>query len=239
MTCISCTYEHNEKFCPQCGEQSNVNQITFSSILKDAVATLTNMDKGFLFNVKSLTLNPRKVVTDYLLGKRKSIFNPVSFLIIAITVFVILDSLLMGGGKHLKTDSEFRTLGLETGQFLKSYFRYFWILATVWLGISTKLVFGKYNYAEHMVISAFIVGQATIAGMGISLALKVPLMVNPLVYLVVSLMVYHIFKTGNSVIKPLFKSLAVVALYFVQVVITVVIIVLIHSIKSGVFEDLY
>ena len=85
MICISCHTEHNENFCPNCGERAGVKKITFRSTIEDAFSTLTNMDKGFLFNIKALVINPQKLTTDYLIGKRRGILNPISFLIISIS----------------------------------------------------------------------------------------------------------------------------------------------------------
>ena len=54
MICLSCDNDHNENFCPDCGEKSGVKKITFSSTIEDALSGLINMDRGFLFNLKSL-----------------------------------------------------------------------------------------------------------------------------------------------------------------------------------------
>lgn len=89
MICISCNKQHNEKFCPNCGEKAAVKKITFKSIIEDIFLTVTNMDKGFLFNLKNLSLKPRPFISSYIRGKRKGIFNPMSFLIISITIYLI------------------------------------------------------------------------------------------------------------------------------------------------------
>ena len=75
MKCISCELNHNEQYCPNCGERNGVERITISTILGSTFSTITNMDKGFLFNLKSLFLKPRKITTDYISGKRKGILK--------------------------------------------------------------------------------------------------------------------------------------------------------------------
>jgi len=98
MICITCEEEHSEKFCPNCGERSGVKKITLTSILEDAFSTITNMDKGFLFNIKNLVINPRKTTTDYIFGKRRGILNPIAFLIMSITIYLVIES-FVGLGK--------------------------------------------------------------------------------------------------------------------------------------------
>ena len=86
MICVSCTNEHQENFCPNCGERAGIPRITFKTISEDIFSTLTNMDKGFLFNIKALFLHPRKITIDYVLGKRKGNL---------LTIFHNLDSVKM------------------------------------------------------------------------------------------------------------------------------------------------
>ena len=52
------------------------------------------MDKGFLFNLKMLFLNPKSITVEYILGKRKGILNPISFLILSVSLYLILEGLL-------------------------------------------------------------------------------------------------------------------------------------------------
>lgn len=226
MTCITCEHEHEEKFCPECGETTTVGKITFRSILEDAFSTVTNMNKGFLYNFKNLIFAPRELVTKYIQGKRKDVFNPVSYLIISITVFLVIDSIIRGSQQTLESESDMHSLGVETGRFIRTYFRYFWILAVIWLSLSTKLILRKYNYAEHLTISAFVVGQATLVGMPISFLFDMPIIFNPVVYLSILLMNYRIFYESQRPWITFVKALAVMVLFFVLLLLAISSIVL-------------
>ena len=185
MICISCNEEHDGNFCPNCGEKAQVPKITFRSILNDAARTVTNMDKGFLFNIKNLFFAPKTVVIDYLQGKRKKIFNPISFLIISVTIYIIGESFFKVQGESTPIDSKIYSIGYEAGKFIQSYFKYFWILSIIWLSISTRLIFGKYNFAEHLAINAFVVGQTTLVGLIWFLIFRTSLFFNPIVYFMI------------------------------------------------------
>ena len=113
-----------------------------------AFNSFTNKDKGFLFNVKQLIRNPRKLITEYINGKRKGVLNPISFLIICVSVYLVIDSLIKVPVDKNETESQAYSVGYAAGEFLKDYIKYFWILSIFCLCISTKLIFRKYIYAE-------------------------------------------------------------------------------------------
>ena len=229
MKCVNCKYEHDSKFCPNCGEISVVPKITFSSIFNSGFSTITNMDKGFLFNVKNLFLNPNKTVNEYLNGKRKHIYNPISFLIISITIYLIADSLIVVESESNIITSKVYSVGYEAGKFIKLYSKYFWILSLVWLSISTRLIFKKFNYAEHLAISSFVIGQATLLGLISFLFFKTILLFNPLVYISIIWITYEIFKSKKKNLEIFLMSVVSTFLFFIQLVIILVLIGIIRS----------
>ncbi|OJJ18881.1 hypothetical protein BKI52_25265 [marine bacterium AO1-C] len=187
------------------------------------------MNRGFLFNVKQLVLNPNGIVNDFIKGKRKNIFNPISFLIITITVYLIIDSIIVVKTTTTKTNLRVYSVGYEAGRFVKLYFKYFWILSVVWLSISTKLVFRKYNYAEHLAINSFVMGQATLVGLISFVITKQGLLFNPLVYIAIIWITYNIFKQKKKDVEAFLQSLGSTALFFIQLLIIVVLIGIIRS----------
>ncbi len=222
MICINCKNEHSEKFCPNCGQKSEVQKITFRSILNDAFSTVTNMDKGLLFNVKSLLLNPEEIVNDYILGKRKHIFNPISFLIITISIYLIVDSLIVVPGQKQEIDSQIYSVGYEAGKFIKNNFKYFWILSIIWLSFSTRIIFRQYNYAEHLAVNSFVIGQATLAGLIGFVLFRQPLLFNPIIYIFITWMIYKIHKAQGKKLDVFFQSVAATLLFFIQLLLITV-----------------
>lgn len=223
MNCISCNFEHNEKYCPNCGERKETKKITLSSIVEDSFSSVTNMDKGFLFNIKALFLNPRKITIDYVLGKRKRIFNPISFLILSITIYIIVITFFKVPKELAQenniTKSQLKKVGNYVGLFIRTYLKYFWILCIIPLGISLKLFFRKYNFTEHLAISSFIIGQATLIGILSYLVFRFPLIFDPVVYLTILWLVYKIFKNNNNRIEAILISTTVLILFIIQLII--------------------
>ena len=224
MECVNCRKEHSENFCPNCGEKSGVPKITFGSISKDLFHTVTSMDKGFLFNLKHLSIHPDKIISDYLSGKRKGILNPISFLIISITFYLIVDSFVDFPVAKDRIKSEYYSVGEAAGKFVRTNFKYFWIFSVIWLSNSTKLIFGKFNYAEHLTINSFVIGQSTLIGALGLIFLKLPSVFSPFVYVLVFWMLYRIFKRKNEPTSALLQSFGSVLLFFIQLILFIVLI---------------
>lgn len=160
----------------------------------------------------------------YLQGRRKYIYNPAAFLIISATLYLLAESLLGFKREKLSIDSTAYSLGYEAGQFVREYFKYFWVLSVVWLTTSTKLVFGRYHFAEHLAINAFVIGQGTLMALIGYLVFRVPLLFNPVFYLILVWLLYAIFGQDQRKIPTLLKSVGTALLFFLQLAIMVVLI---------------
>lgn len=226
MKCISCNYEHEENFCPNCGEKSNVDKITFSAMSRNAFLAITNMDKGFLYNLKHLTLNPRKTILDYISGKRKAIYNPILFLLVCITLYIIIenqfDFITANSGKveFLESDNVVRkkskSIGYNAGKFISEYLKYFWMFTIFLLANTTKLLFKRFNYAEHLAISAFIIGYSTLIGIIGYFIFHWVIILNPLVYLTMSILIYNVFKGRDDKIATFILAGSCLFLFLIQ-----------------------
>ncbi len=198
MICISCNNEHNEKFCPNCGEKNGVKKITLPSIMEDTITSITDMDKGFLFNLKSLLLDPKRITSDYINGKRRGILNPVSFLILSITFYIVLITFFKmpkpAGDEEAILGTTYGKFGYVIGKFITIYLKFFWILSIIPLATSIQLIFKKYNFIENLAISSFIMGLAILAsGIGY-LFFRIPIIFDPILYVVILWLIYKVFR---------------------------------------------
>ena len=202
MICITCNKKHNYDFCPNCGESSSVKKITFRSTLENAFSSITDMDKGLFFNLKHLTISPQKIITQYIGGKRKGVFNPITYALLLISIYILIDSFdtikEQNAFKSALQDNTVYQSGAETGRFLWSNLKYFWLLSIIYLSIFTKLFFGKYNFFEHLAINSFIIGHSTLTGIICLLLFKWPIFFNPFVGLTILLLLYATFKNEKD-----------------------------------------
>lgn len=214
MQCITCQVEHESTFCPNCGEKATVPPITFRSMLQDLIANSLGTQKGFFYNLKYLFTQPKPLVESYLKGRRKNIQNPASYLLISVTLYLVVDSLVDRRTSIEAPPSELYSLGYAAGQFIRAYFKYFWILSIIWLSLASQLVFRTYRLAEHLAISAFVIGQATLLGIVSFVVLKLPIMFDPVVLLFLIWMLYRLhWRDGDS---SLLKAFATIFFFILQ-----------------------
>jgi len=228
MNCITCHTNHDENYCPNCGERNGVKRITFISMMSDVISSVTNMDKGFLFNLKNLILKPQKITADYIQGKRKGVLNPVSYLIFSVTIYLIVINVFRVSVEPNeisdKPKPRIGEIAYQVGWFLREYLKYFWILVIIPLATALKLVYKKYNFLEHLAISAFVIGQATLMGVVSYLLLKWPLIFDPFVYFFIVWLIYKIFRINDDKIKSLFLPFLILILFLIQLIVITVLV---------------
>lgn len=230
MDCINCNYKHDYKFCPNCGEKSNVPRITFNSIVNEGLYSMTNMDKGLFYNFKMLSAKPQEFISDYIKGKRRNILNPISFLILAVSIYIIIDAIVIVEWKAKDVTSEVYSLGYMAGKFVKHYFKYFWIFSIFWLSIPSFFIFRKYNFAENLAINSFIIGMATLVGLVVFLIYNIGLLFNPLVYMTISWLTYSLYRKKKRDLDVFILSIVSTVIFFL---ILFAIVVLIGFVLAG------
>ena len=75
-------------YCSSCGQRKQ-SRFTISYIV-DEIFSILEFDKGILFNLKTLLLHPGVAVRDYLHGKTKPFYPPLSFFLLGMTLFILL-----------------------------------------------------------------------------------------------------------------------------------------------------
>jgi hypothetical protein len=77
-TCKNCGYQSDLKYCPNCGQKASVKRLEMKSLLQELPHAIWHLDRGFLFNVVELFKRPGYAIKDYLDGKRKRFYHPLS-----------------------------------------------------------------------------------------------------------------------------------------------------------------
>lgn len=203
MKCISCENEFQGKFCPECGEKGDTKPISFYSVVTSVFSSFTNMDSGLLYNLKHLTMSPQKTIEQYINGKRKGVFNPITYAILLISLYIIIASFIEHSpsqnlDKYNLKDNSLNQLGYNFGYLVRANLKYFWLLNIVFLSIFTKLFFQKYNFFEHLAISSFIIGHSIIIAIISLFFFRMPIILDPIVGLTIVLLLYAIFKKDNN-----------------------------------------
>lgn len=156
--CKNCSCETTGLYCAHCGQSTSTKRINWAFFTKEFLFNNFTFHKGMLFTVKSLILHPRKMLTDYLEGKRVGYTGAVQFFLF-ILIFKGLVSLIRGDAA---ADSNYTTMinGVETAIDLQKYMKPLIIIYTIISSLGNYLVYRsrKYNLAEHFVINFYIIG---------------------------------------------------------------------------------
>jgi hypothetical protein len=171
MICANCNSTVETNFCPTCGQKHAVHRITVGHVLHEGLHSITHADKGFLLLVKELVARPGIVAKEYIEGRRKRYFNPLSFLVISSALLAYFGSAtgymdkLTGGGSNQAGGRPISDVWREVFQIAANSGKWLTLLFIAplfallsWLFFIKK----KYNYAENFVLHSFIFGEAAL-----------------------------------------------------------------------------
>ncbi len=97
--CLNCGAELKSNFCEECGQKSSTKRFSLAQLItSDFLSGFFDLEKGFLFTLKSLFTRPGHFVREYVQGKRKVYFHFLTFLLIILGINIFA--------------SEFSTIGL-------------------------------------------------------------------------------------------------------------------------------
>lgn len=172
--CKNCGTPLTGNFCQNCGQKADVHKITIKYLLHEFFHALTHADKGFLFLMKEMAVRPGHVALEYLEGKRKKYFNPLSFLVIASAIWALvvlksgyfeaMGSSQTRGAYQIPEQiawyfSESMRIIIQHGKIITL------IITAPLLGFLSWIFFRKHKntFAENLVLNAFLVGQIHLA----------------------------------------------------------------------------
>ncbi|MFC2104914.1 DUF3667 domain-containing protein, partial [Bacteroidota bacterium] len=88
-TCKNCGSENIETYCSNCGQKIYTKRFTLKNFLL-VFLNAFNIEKGFLYTLKMLFIQPGIIINDYIKGKTKQYFNPLKYVLIVAGLFAFL-----------------------------------------------------------------------------------------------------------------------------------------------------
>jgi hypothetical protein len=206
--CKNCGIEATSNYCPDCGQSTKTKRIEWSFFLQEFIFNNFTLHKGLLFTIKSLIINPKRVIEDYLAGKRARYTGAIQFLLFMI-IFEILLTFI-----ERKIGYELENTNLNTSEWTKN-------LAILYAALSsfgTYLVYRKkkYNLAEHFILNFYIYGMTMFLGAVISLMTFHNLtMMGIMVIILITSYYIRIFYNDKIRIKDFVKGFCCFLLSFI------------------------
>jgi len=166
LTCRNCSSEIIGNFCHHCGQKSTVHKVTFKETFQDFIDTVFSINAPLIKTLKLLIINPGNLFKEYLTGKRKRYYKPVSFFIIVTLIYMVVRTLInynpmTTAGVHVEGE-----VLVKAGKYMVKNINNFMFLLVFGLGIFLKLFFYKKNsLAEFIALSFYAVGIYTLIGL--------------------------------------------------------------------------
>jgi Protein of unknown function (DUF3667) len=88
-TCLNCGTPVTTKFCPNCGQKTVVKRLNWH-VFAEEIRYFYNMQNGFFKTTFELAVHPGRLYKNYLDGKRKKYYQPLNYLLICITIFLVV-----------------------------------------------------------------------------------------------------------------------------------------------------
>jgi len=155
IDCKNCKHKFKGKFCPNCGQKSDTNEINLKYFTEELPYGLFQINRGLFFTIKELTIRPGGAVLDYIEGKRIRYFLPFSYIILMASFYLITKSSVQQFWMGEYYNAETIT---STTPFLGFIFT---SLSPI-LAICFLLVFGrqsKLNFWKYVIASIYFLGH--------------------------------------------------------------------------------
>jgi hypothetical protein len=159
MNCKNCNNEVNQNFCPNCGQPLKLKRIDGHYIAHE-IEHVLHFERGILFTVKELFINPGQNIRDYISENRSRLVKPVIFIIITSLIYTLISHFFHIKDEYLKYDGlEDSTLVKILG-WLQANYGYMNILTGMFIAIWLKVFFKKYgyNFFELTIMLCFVLG---------------------------------------------------------------------------------
>lgn len=217
-SCANCDREIKGSYCENCGQRTSVGRITFRETTMDIFDTFLAPNGPLLLTFKSLFRYPGILFREFLSGKRRKYYKPVSFFLVTTVLYLLVrwaldfDPLVIGPQAGDLDQSIIRDI-YAAGRFMFTNINKLLIFLVFTLAVFLKLFFPRlYSFAEYLTIAFYLAGVYTVVT--IANMFVVTFLLPGLHYLAVAIMLlYFVYAmiswiAGNAVWIA-FKSLLV------------------------------
>ena len=159
MNCKNCNTELNSKFCPDCGQPTNLKRIDGHYIIHE-IEHVLHFERGILYTVRGLVTKPGQNIRNYLSENRSRLVKPIIFIIVTSLIYTLISHFF-----HIE-EEYVNYKGLEKSsigtifKWIQGNYGYASILTGIFIAIWLKVFFRKYgyNFFELLIMLCFVQG---------------------------------------------------------------------------------
>ncbi|CAM4145156.1 DUF3667 domain-containing protein [Flavobacterium antarcticum] len=161
-TCLNCNTEIVQNFCSNCG-QKKYKRIDRKYIWDEVQYSTVHMNKGFLYSIKNILINPGKTARTFIDGNRVNHYKPIALTFVLAGISSFISYKLIGLNEVMeKTMSPNETINTEWFHeymsFVQTYNAFLILLMIPFFAVFTRWAFKAWghNYYEHVVVNSYI-----------------------------------------------------------------------------------
>ncbi|NND62693.1 MAG: DUF3667 domain-containing protein [Flavobacteriaceae bacterium] len=165
--CKNCSASTHSTYCSECGQRARVGAITIKETFGDLAASLFSLEAPIWRTLKLLFTNPGRLFREFLAGKRKQYYKPVTFFILTSFIYLLLRSWIdydpFRDSTVVINDSGTSQNLTDARTFMITHIDKFLFVFVFSLGIFLKLFFyNQRRLAEFIAISFYLLGVYTL-----------------------------------------------------------------------------
>lgn len=159
-TCIECDTNFQGFYCPNCGLKHNEGRITAKTQFQEFIISILNVEKFFFKTTVSFIVRPGKAALEYLKGKRTKYHRPIAFVVVWITVYLIIHTLITESFdyEYVLINPDTLTANAEAKKWMYSHPMIILFLSLIIVAFPCYLVIGvpaNLNYFEVLTLSMY------------------------------------------------------------------------------------
>lgn len=238
-TCLNCNFALTEdaSYCSNCGAPVLKKRLRTKDVLNELFDVIFLWNKTFIITVWALLIHPSRVFRLYLAGGRNKYMNPLFFLLLCYLLYQLYISIIHqqlfiiegmkgsieGFNEGYNKGSSVPEVDMSVLDKLNRYSKILFLLILPIIAFCSKVVFKskQHNYAEHMSICSYLLGQIIIIVTLVSsvlllfdINLKVRGIASTLIWIIYLVICqYQIFQ--NKVLKAILKSVIFLILSYI------------------------
>jgi hypothetical protein len=160
MNCNNCKVEVNSKYCPDCGHPTTLKRIDGHYIIHE-IEHVLHFERGILYTIRELLINPGKNVRNYLLENRSRLVKPIIFIIISSLIYTLCNKVFHFEEAYIKNLETKKSTAIEIFKWVQGHYGYSNIFLGIFISFWTRLFFKKhnFNFFEILILLCFVIGM--------------------------------------------------------------------------------
>jgi len=142
--CKTCNLELTSKYCPNCGQPSQLKRIDGHYIIHE-IEHVLHFERGILYTIKELIANPGQNVRNYLSDNRSRLVKPIIFIIVTSLIYSTFSNFFHIEDGYVNYLDDHKSTTSAIFKWIQGHYGYANIIMGIFIALWTKLFFRKYK----------------------------------------------------------------------------------------------